>query len=107
VDLIDRILLQLRGEQEERGKVALFDRVRGFLVFDPPDATYAELAAEFPDPDPKATLAARANALKTWVSRLGTRYRELLRDAVADTVETPDDVDDELRYLAACLSLGQ
>ena len=32
------------------------------------------------------------------------RYRALLRDEVGLTVEKPDEIDDELRYLCAALS---
>jgi hypothetical protein len=35
---------------------------------------------------------------------LRERYRELLREEVAQTVEGPDEIDDELRYLCAALS---
>jgi hypothetical protein len=35
---------------------------------------------------------------------LRVRYRELLRAEVAQTVEKPEDVDEELRYLCAALA---
>ena len=37
--------------------------------------------------------------LRTWISRLRRRYRDMLRGAVASTVSDPADVEDELRYL--------
>ena len=37
--------------------------------------------------------------LRTWISRLRRRYRDVLRAAVASTVSDPADVEDELRYL--------
>jgi len=95
--LLDRVGNQLREESVRLGNTAWFDRVRGFLATDPEEAPYAELAAE---------LDTTAGALKTRVSRLRKRFRELLRAEVADTVESPDDIDDELRHLAGCLSLG-
>ena len=42
-------------------------------------------------------------ALKVAIHRLRRRYRELLRQIVADTVESEADVDEELAYLVACL----
>lgn len=42
-------------------------------------------------------------ALKVAIHRLRRRYRELLYQIVADTVETDAEVDDELDYLVACL----
>jgi hypothetical protein len=32
------------------------------------------------------------------------RYRSLLRDEVSRTVESPEDIDDEIRYLCAALA---
>jgi len=43
------------------------------------------------------------SALKVTIHRLRKRYRELLRAAVAETVETDAEVDAELAYLVACL----
>lgn len=43
------------------------------------------------------------NALKVAIHRLRKRYRELLREAVASTVESDTEVEDELGYLIACL----
>ncbi len=37
--------------------------------------------------------------VKVEVFRLRQRYRQLLRAEVAHTVENPEDVDDELRFL--------
>jgi hypothetical protein len=42
--------------------------------------------------------------VKRLVHQLRVRYRALLRDEVGLTVEKPDEVDDELRYLCAALS---
>ena len=43
-------------------------------------------------------------AIKSAVHRLRQRYRQLLRDEIAGTVDTPADVDEELRHLFAVLS---
>jgi transposase-like protein len=42
-------------------------------------------------------------ALKVAVHRLRKRYRELFRREIAETVAAPEDVEAELRYLAAAL----
>jgi RNA polymerase sigma-70 factor (ECF subfamily) len=44
-----------------------------------------------------------ANTLKSHVHRLRQRNRELLRRIVADTVASPDEIDQELRDLFAAL----
>jgi RNA polymerase sigma-70 factor (ECF subfamily) len=38
-------------------------------------------------------------AIRTAVHRLRKRYRELLREEIANTVSTPEEVDEEIRYL--------
>ena len=38
------------------------------------------------------------------VSRMRQRYAELLRQEIANTVSSPDEVEDELRALMAALS---
>jgi hypothetical protein len=38
------------------------------------------------------------------VHRLRRRFREIFRDAIAQTVSSPDEIDDEVRHLLAVLS---
>jgi hypothetical protein len=38
---------------------------------------------------------------------LRERYRALLREEVSQTVGSPDEIDDELRYLCAALSAAE
>ena len=51
-----------------------------------------------------ARLRQSEGAVKVAVHRLRTRYRELLRDEIADTVAGPNEVEEELRNLFAALS---
>ena len=44
------------------------------------------------------------SAVKSAVHRLPASYRDRLREAVADTVANPSEIDDELRHLLAVLS---
>jgi hypothetical protein len=57
---------------------------------------------------PYAALAGEMNtsegALKVAIHRLRKRYRELFRQEIADTVADPDQVESELRFLAAALT---
>ena len=53
------------------------------------------------------TLGLSEVALKSLVHRLRGRYRALLREEVARTVEKLDDIDDELRYLFSALTAAQ
>ena len=42
-------------------------------------------------------------AARQAVHRLRVRYRELLREEIARTVESPSEIDDEIRHLKAVL----
>jgi RNA polymerase sigma-70 factor (ECF subfamily) len=57
--------------------------------------SYAELAA---------SLNSSEAALKMAVSRMRQRYAELLRREIANTVSSPDEIEEELRSLMAALS---
>jgi hypothetical protein len=46
-------------------------------------------------------------ALKSLVHRLRERYRALLREEVARTVEKPSEIEDELRYLCSALTAAK
>ena len=91
--LLDRVLARLRAEFSTAGKAALFDALKPSLTGE--KSPYADLAAQ---------LGMSEGAVKTAVHRLRTRYRDLIRTEIAETVETPAEVDDELRHLLAALS---
>jgi hypothetical protein len=46
-------------------------------------------------------------SVKRLIHQLRFRYRALLREEVGQTVEKPDEIDDELRYLCAALTAAQ
>jgi RNA polymerase sigma-70 factor (ECF subfamily) len=54
-----------------------------------------------------ATTAARLGmsegAVKVAAYRLRQRYRELLREEIAQTVANPEEIEEEIRYLFTCL----
>jgi len=86
-------IARLGEEYAARGKGPLFERLRGFL--DGHDEPYAGLAAE---------LGMTEGACKVAVHRLRTRFRQALRDEIAQTVGSPAEVDDELAHLRAALA---
>ncbi len=92
--VLERVLDTLRGEYVRLGKADLFERLRGCLTGDGAGAPYAVLATE---------LGMSEENVKVTVHRLRLRYRALLQDEVARTVEREDEVADELRYLLAAL----
>lgn len=95
IDLLNLVLSRLADEYAKSGKALLFQRLRPSLTGDAQALAYAEIASE---------LNISADAVTMAVSRLRKRYRELLRQNIADTVASPEDVDDELRHLFAALS---
>ncbi len=69
--------------------------LRPWILADPGDATLKELARE---------LGRTHAALRAQLHRLRKTWRQAVRQAVAQTVSHPDEIDDELRHLAAVLS---
>lgn len=92
--LLAGILDDLREDYEASGKARVFDRLKNFLTADEGAGTQVEAARD---------LGMTAAAVKVAVHRLRRRYREALRRRVADTVESAEDVEDEIRYLLKTL----
>jgi RNA polymerase sigma-70 factor (ECF subfamily) len=93
--LLDTVLQRLRTEYEHEGKSALFAALHSTLVGDRESQPYAKLAA---------SLEMQEGAVKVAVHRLRKRYRQLLREEIAETMAEPGDIDEELRYLFAVLA---
>jgi DNA-directed RNA polymerase specialized sigma24 family protein len=93
--LLERVMERLEQDFNEAGKGHLFAALKGFLVGDRPSVSYAALAAKF-----ETTEA----ALKMKVQRMRYRYQRLLREEIAQTVASPEEVEDEIRYLFSVLS---
>jgi RNA polymerase sigma-70 factor (ECF subfamily) len=92
--LLEQGLTRLREELAGAGKERLFECLKGTLTVDATPRPYAELAGE---------LGMTAEALKVAVHRLRRRYAELIRAEIAQTVATPEEVEDELRELFAAV----
>jgi DNA-directed RNA polymerase specialized sigma24 family protein len=90
--LLERVLESLKLELAGQGKEADFGVLKTFLVQD--NTPYADAAEK---------LNTTEGALKVAVHRLRKRYRDLFRAEIANTVASPDEVDDEIRYLARAL----
>ena len=92
--LLDEVLQRLRSEYEQEGRAEFFTALHPCLVGDRTAQPYAELAVK---------LGVSEGTVKSAVHRLRQRYRELLRDEIAQTVAGPGEVDEELRHLFAVL----
>jgi RNA polymerase sigma factor (sigma-70 family) len=92
--VLDQVLAQLENDYRSDGRGQLFDRLKLLLTDEPGHASQAEIAAE---------LQMTENAVKQAFHRLRVRYREVLREQIAHTVATAEEVEDELRHLIAVL----
>ena len=88
--LLETVLARLDEEYRQQRKGPLFERLRNYITGDGGGNTYAETAA---------ALDMTEAAVKVAVHRLRRRYRETLREEIAATVQSPDEIDDELKRL--------
>ena len=95
--VVEHAFQQLREECESKGKLWLFQALSSHLTDERDEVSYAKLSAELGMAEP---------AVKKQLHNMRQRYRSLLRAEVAQTVENPADVDDEIRYLCASLATG-
>lgn len=95
ITLLDRALSRLEREQERAGKASQFQLLKDSIVRGPERASYADLSEQLGVSESAARMAA---------SRLRGRYRELLRDEIAQTVASKEDIDDEIQCLFATFS---
>jgi RNA polymerase sigma factor (sigma-70 family) len=93
--LLERVLAALRTEFATTERSVLFDHLKIFITTDEPDYSYAEVAER---------TGLKEGTVKVAVHRLRRRYGELLRTEIANTVEDPGDIEEELRHLIAVLS---
>ncbi|MDR2862261.1 MAG: hypothetical protein LBV54_00065 [Puniceicoccales bacterium] len=88
--LLECVLERLREEWECKGKAVLFDVIKVFLTPERADASYADAAHR---------AGVDEGTLRVAAHRLRRRYRELLKEEIAQTVKDSAMVDEELRAL--------
>jgi RNA polymerase sigma-70 factor (ECF subfamily) len=93
--LLDVVLGKLRREYTDAGRDELFLGLKD---------TLAGGRAEIPYRDLGAQLSLSEGAVKVAAHRLRRRYRELLREEIANTVAGPAEEEEELRHLFSALS---
>ena len=94
VTLLDHVLNLLRAEYVAKDRLRHFEALKHFLAGAPRQDGYHDAAKALGISETTAKVAAH---------RMRKRYRELLRAEIAQTVERPEDVDDEIRDLFAIL----
>ncbi len=95
--LMERATNRLASEFADTGKAGLFDHLKIFLAGDGSGVGYAEVAP---------AMGMSEGAVRVAVHRFRNRFRCLLREEIAQTLENPQDpdaIEDELRELIAAL----
>ena len=93
--LLSHVLSRLEAEFCASNKALLFQELKGVLSGEDTGDSYVELGQR---------LGMSESNVKVTVHRLRRRYRELLREEVAATVDSPEETNEEIRHLFATLS---
>jgi RNA polymerase sigma-70 factor (ECF subfamily) len=92
--VLDNAMARLKAESAEAGRQDLFESLVPYLPARRGPASYKDVAAK---------LGMTEGAVKVAVHRLRDKYRQLVRAQIAQTVSTPEQVDEEIRDLFAAL----
>jgi RNA polymerase sigma factor (sigma-70 family) len=87
--VLDQTMLDLAADMEREGRTLRFETLHPYLVSDT-EPPHTELARE---------LSMTESAVRVALHRLRQRFGAALRERVAQTLEDPSRVEDELRYL--------
>jgi RNA polymerase sigma-70 factor (ECF subfamily) len=93
--VLERTMVRLQDESRSAKKRKVFDHLKVYLTAEKDSIPYREVADK---------LKMAEGAVKVAVHRLRHRYRELLRDEIAQTVATEEQIDEEIRDLFAALA---
>jgi len=95
ITVLERTMDRLEAEMARKNKQKLFDCLKVYLTADKNAIPYQDMAAELKISDGSVRIA---------VHRLRRRYRKLLRDEIAQTVNSEDKIDEEIECLLAALA---
>ncbi len=95
VALLAKVIERLQAEGEAEGKGKQFEQLKVFLTVGKGELSHAEAAQK---------LGMNETAVRVAVHRLRKRYRQLLRDEIAQTLADAADVDEEMRALFGAFS---
>ena len=92
--VLERTMARLQAEAVNTSKQEQFERLKSYLTADKSSVPYRDAAEE---------LNITEGAVRVAVHRLRKRYRELLRDEIAQTVTSDEQIDEEIRDLFTAL----
>jgi RNA polymerase sigma factor (sigma-70 family) len=95
IALLEQVMDRLRAEVEAAGKGAQFATLKPLLAGEPDERSYRAIGEE---------AGMSEGAARVAVHRLRRRYRDLLRQEIADIVCSQEAIDAELRYLIKAVS---
>ena len=93
--LLAEVMGRLEQEYRKDGKAGLFGCLKQTLQGSRESQPYAEMASQ---------LGMNEGAIKVAVHRLRKRYRVLIRDEIANTLDRSEDIDTELQHLFRVLA---
>jgi RNA polymerase sigma-70 factor (ECF subfamily) len=95
LSVLDQVIQRLQQHYESAGNQQLFTIIQPYLTADSQTLPYQQTAEKH---------QMTVGQIKVNVHRMRNRYRELLVHEIANTVDSPECIDDEIRQLFAALS---
>jgi DNA-directed RNA polymerase specialized sigma24 family protein len=95
LQLLERVMQSLRDTYQKSGRAELFDELRDYLSGGSEEESYGASASR---------LGMTTSAVKAAAFRLRERYRAKLREEVLETLGSPAELDEELRWLSGVFS---
>ena len=93
--IAEQALRRLAEECEARGRLRMFTALSKYLSAERMEISYASLSSSLGVPEAM---------VKRVLHKLRVRYRTILREEVARTVDDPAEIEDEIRYLCSALA---
>ena len=93
--VLERVITRLRDESGAEGKASEYEQLKPFLMVGKSEIPYAQAAAG---------LKLTEGAVRVAVHRLRRRYRDLLREEVAQTLSNPTQADEDMQALFSALA---
>ena len=93
--LMERAVARLRQKYTDEGKAELFRHLKDLQPSERGAQSYVELGARF---------GLSEGAIKSAVHRMRLRHRDILRQEIARTLGSPEEVNDEIRHLIQVLA---
>jgi RNA polymerase sigma-70 factor (ECF subfamily) len=93
--LLDQVMIQLQAEAIAKGKLRLFEQIRPLILHSGVAPRYVLIASD---------LGIGEATVKVAVHRYRARFRQLLREEIARTLDDPAEIEDEISTLFQALA---